>query len=149
MRPAACGAPSQWPSPRAWRNPSATRKSPPRSADYASRAFVRQGFLFAAAGDPVGTGLVASLARPGGDRRPALIAILTRLGRVLVNAGISRMSALGANRTRRDGGNDVNDPERKSRVPKCCDAHTVFPATLVASLVRPGGTRSLRSPQLC
>src|SRR5215470_7168030 len=32
----------------------------------------------------------------------------------------------------------IHDPERKSRVPKCCDAHTVFPATLVASLVRPG-----------
>src|SRR5262249_55871583 len=27
---------------------------------------------------------------------------------------IGRMSALGANRTRRDGGNDVNDPERTS-----------------------------------
>src|SRR6516165_2495681 len=36
MRPAACGAPSQWPSPRAWRNPSVTRKSPPRSACYTS-----------------------------------------------------------------------------------------------------------------
>src|SRR5262249_56386708 len=33
------------------------------------------------------------------------------LGRVLMNAGLGRMSALGANRTRRDGGNDVNDPE--------------------------------------
>ena len=65
------------------------------------------------------------------------------LGRVLINAGIGRMSALGVNRTRRDGGNDVNDPERKSRVPKCCDAHTVFPATLVASLVRPGGPDEL------
>src|SRR6266478_6914692 len=32
------------------------------------------------------------------------------LGRVLINAGNGRMSALGANRTRRDGGNDVNDP---------------------------------------
>src|SRR6266851_8545816 len=30
------------------------------------------------------------------------------LGRVLINAGNGRMSALGANRTRRDGGNDVN-----------------------------------------
>jgi len=28
------------------------------------------------------------------------------------HAGIGRMSALGANRTRRDVGNDVNDPER-------------------------------------
>src|SRR5262249_31079957 len=35
---------------------------------------------------------------------------LRALGRVLINAGICRMSALGANRTRRDGGNDVNDP---------------------------------------
>jgi hypothetical protein len=26
--------------------------------------------------------------------------------------GIGRMPALGANRTRRDGGNDVNDPNR-------------------------------------
>jgi uncharacterized protein YecT (DUF1311 family) len=34
------------------------------------------------------------------------------LRRVLINAGIGRMSALGANRTRRDGGNDVNDPNR-------------------------------------
>ena len=34
------------------------------------------------------------------------------LERVLINAGIGRMSALGVNRTRRDGGNDVNDPER-------------------------------------
>src|SRR5262245_29257811 len=56
----------------------------------------------------------------------------------------------------RSNQSDVNDPERKSRVPKCCDAHTVFPATLVASLVRPAAaprrtqtTRSLRSPQLC
>src|SRR5262249_43271227 len=32
------------------------------------------------------------------------------LGRVLINAGIGRLSSLGANRTRRDGGNDVNDP---------------------------------------
>src|SRR5262249_4860285 len=29
------------------------------------------------------------------------------LGRALINAGIGQMSALGANRTRRDGGNDV------------------------------------------
>src|SRR5215813_3221504 len=36
------------------------------------------------------------------------------VGRVLINAGIGRISALGANRTRRDGGNDVNDtgPEK-------------------------------------
>src|SRR6266542_6187916 len=32
------------------------------------------------------------------------------LGRVLINAGNGRTSALGANRTRRHGGNDVNDP---------------------------------------
>src|SRR5262249_18388225 len=31
---------------------------------------------------------------------------------VLINASIGRISALGANRTRRDGGNDVNDPIR-------------------------------------
>jgi hypothetical protein len=34
----------------------------------------------------------------------------SELGRALINAGIGRMSALGANRTRRDGRNDVNDP---------------------------------------
>ena len=32
------------------------------------------------------------------------------VGRALINAGIGRMSALGANRTCRDGRNDVNDP---------------------------------------
>ena len=32
------------------------------------------------------------------------------VGRALINADIGRMCALGANRTRRDGGNDVNDP---------------------------------------
>jgi len=31
------------------------------------------------------------------------------------DAGIGRTSAFGANRTRWDGGNDVNDPHRKSR----------------------------------
>src|SRR5215471_8355644 len=45
MPPAASGAPSQWPSPHAWRNPSATRKLPPRSACYASHAVVRLGCL--------------------------------------------------------------------------------------------------------
>jgi hypothetical protein len=36
------------------------------------------------------------------------------LGRVLINAGIAPTECplLGANRTRRDGGHDVNDPER-------------------------------------
>ena len=38
--------------------------------------------------------------------------LIRLLERVLINAGIGRMSALGVNRTRRDGGNDVNDPER-------------------------------------
>jgi len=33
------------------------------------------------------------------------------VGRAFINAGIGRMSALGANRTCRDGGNDVNDPK--------------------------------------
>src|SRR5262249_12171818 len=37
------------------------------------------------------------------DERRALVC-------VLINADIGRMSALGANRTRRDDGNDVNDP---------------------------------------
>src|SRR6516165_456562 len=32
----------------------------------------------------------------------------SELGRSLINAGFGRMSALGANRTRRDSGNDVN-----------------------------------------
>src|SRR5262245_34364411 len=40
--------------------------------------------------------------------------MIMTLGRVLINAGFGRMSALGANRTRRDGGNDVNDPQRSS-----------------------------------
>src|SRR5215471_19795289 len=40
-------------------------------------------------------------------------------GRVLINAGIGRMSALGAHRTRRDGGNDVNDPQLTSARSKC------------------------------
>jgi len=34
-----------------------------------------------------------------------------QLGRVLINAGIDRTSALGANRICRDGGIDENDPE--------------------------------------
>src|SRR5262245_53048627 len=34
------------------------------------------------------------------------------LGRVPINASTGRMSAFGANRTRRDGGNDANDPKR-------------------------------------
>src|SRR5262249_50748864 len=38
--------------------------------------------------------------------------MIMTLGRVLINAGLE--SALGANRTRRDGGNDVNDPQRSS-----------------------------------
>jgi hypothetical protein len=42
--------------------------------------------------------------------------LLDSLGRVLINAGIGRVSALGANRTRRDDGNDVNDRMRH-RVP--------------------------------
>ena len=41
-----------------------------------------------------------------------VVSSLADLGRVLINAGLGRMSALGANRTRRDGGNDVNDPYR-------------------------------------
>src|SRR5215813_3170276 len=39
------------------------------------------------------------------------------VGRALINAGIGRMSALGANRTRRDGGNDVNDPNQTLSTP--------------------------------
>src|SRR5215472_11275841 len=35
------------------------------------------------------------------------------VGHALINAGFGRTSALGANRTRRDGGNDVNDPKAK------------------------------------
>jgi hypothetical protein len=45
------------------------------------------------------------------DLSQRLGARLIELGRVLINAGIGRMSALGANRTRWDGGNVVNDPE--------------------------------------
>src|SRR5262245_26803934 len=44
------------------------------------------------------------------------------LGRVLINACIGRMSALGANRTRRDSGNDVNDPKQTSARTFRCDA---------------------------
>ena len=40
--------------------------------------------------------------------------IIKLLGRVLINAGNGRMSALGANRTRRNGRNDVNDPKQTS-----------------------------------
>ena len=39
------------------------------------------------------------------------------VGRALINAGIGRMSALGANRTLRDGGNDVNDPQETLGAP--------------------------------
>src|SRR5262245_28426310 len=47
----------------------------------------------------------------------SVLSLTARLGRAveLINAGIGRMSALGANRTRRDGGNDVSDPLRTSR----------------------------------
>src|SRR5262245_27815059 len=44
------------------------------------------------------------------------------VGRALINAGIGRMSALGANRTCRDGRNDVNDPKPISRPLDCCCA---------------------------
>ena len=44
-------------------------------------------------------------------------------GRVLINAGIGRMSAPGANRTRRDGGNDVNDPQPTCRGSPIRSAH--------------------------
>ena len=39
------------------------------------------------------------------------------VGRALINAGIDRMSALEATRTRRDGGNDVNDPKSGHSLP--------------------------------
>src|SRR5262245_1503282 len=47
------------------------------------------------------------------------------VGRVLINAGIGRMSALGANRTGRDGSNDVNDPKRTLAGVLCCGAKRV------------------------
>src|SRR6478752_7868100 len=37
---------------------------------------------------------------------------MVELGRVLISAGIGRMSALGAKRIHRNGSSDVNDPER-------------------------------------
>ena len=42
--------------------------------------------------------------------------------RVLINAGIARMSAREANRTRRDGGNDAIDPARTMGGQFCCPA---------------------------
>ena len=47
------------------------------------------------------------------------------LGRVLINAGFGRMSALGVNRTRRDGRNDVNDPG-------CVKTHAVMKCSFYA-----------------
>jgi hypothetical protein len=44
------------------------------------------------------------------------------LGRVLINAGIGRTSAREANRTRRDSGNDVNDP-KLTAAGLCATAH--------------------------
>ena len=38
------------------------------------------------------------------------------VGLALINAGIGRMSALGANRTRRDGENDLNDPTARGEL---------------------------------
>src|SRR5262249_61734156 len=38
------------------------------------------------------------------------------VGRAFINAGIGRMSALGANRTRRDSGSQVNNPKRTTRL---------------------------------
>ena len=52
------------------------------------------------------------------------------VGRALINAGIGRMSALGANRTRRDSRNDVNDPMRSLAGQFCCDAQERFHATV-------------------
>src|SRR6516225_3055020 len=46
--------------------------------------------------------------------RCAVFGVPASLGRVLINAGFGRMSAVGANRTRLDGGTDVNDPKRTS-----------------------------------
>src|SRR5262249_27721172 len=43
------------------------------------------------------------------------------VGRALINAGIGRVSAPGANRTCRDGRNDVNDPIRT------LDAQSIYP----------------------
>ena len=53
--------------------------------------------------------------------------IFGRVGRVLINASIGRMSALGANRTRRDGGNDVNATSARNF---CCDAQRRSSATV-------------------
>jgi hypothetical protein len=41
--------------------------------------------------------------------------------------GIGRTSALGANRTRRDGGNDVNDPSRPFGDQFCCAVQQAIP----------------------
>src|SRR5262249_56696437 len=49
---------------------------------------------------------------------PAGYMVRRHRGRVLINVGIGRMSALRANRTRRDGRNEVKDPDRIC----CCGA---------------------------
>jgi hypothetical protein len=50
--------------------------------------------------------------------------------------GIGRMSALAVNRTRRDGGTDVNDPTRKSDIAFRCDAQEPASMSAVFSKVR-------------
>ena len=49
-------------------------------------------------------------------------AALLTFERVLINAGIGRISAREANRIRRDGGNDVNDPIQTYAIGLCCAA---------------------------
>jgi hypothetical protein len=64
----------------------------------------------------------------------------SELGRVLTNAGLGRMSALGANRTRRDSGNDVNDPIQTYAIGLCCAAQR-RPRCGRLRLPAPGGLR--------
>jgi len=57
--------------------------------------------------------------------------------RVLINAGIGLTSACEANRTRRDGGNVVNDPKGSSRALIFIQAHLIFLTSIVAFLQQP------------
>src|SRR5262249_41364241 len=56
--------------------------------------------------------------------------------RVLINADIGRMSALGANRTRREGRNDVNDPLPTLAQSKSRTCNGLLPAPTTMAVIR-------------